>query len=175
MVKQQVISLKEVETALTTEPALLDILEKRWVTLHKDHGLSFIDELIQNVVYQFSTLPGKVIPVFSCQSHPERKDRRLYILFAVNLQGLLSLTKVHTESVRICQSFGMNWPNLVRSRLDSNHFDNKVDGWTGVIIEYRFRPREHTKKRINFVVQTLLEGIELAKSSVETIEQPSKI
>jgi hypothetical protein len=163
--------MTKLKNVMTTDKSLLDTLEKRWLITLNENKLEGIDTKLLNLLHRFYTLPGKVIPVWSCQSHPERKDRRFYIVFATNAAGLVSLTKVHDVVVQVYQDLGKRWPNLSRSRLRSDIYGENYQGpWTGTVLDYTFNKKCHTEETVDFLINSLHVGIETAKKDLLGLE-----
>lgn len=80
-------------TSFVTHPLDFKLLKKRYVDW-MNAGFPGADDNILPVLEVLAS--QDIVPVFSCESHPEDLDFHFYLLCAVNKKGLLRLQQIHS-------------------------------------------------------------------------------
>lgn len=156
------------------------VLTARWHTTNLN-GCQGLDKPIIPLCRALAKLPGIVVPVWSCSSHPQA-DTRMYLSMAMDQKGFRSiktLNRLTTSSAfgpkfkvpkRICRSV-----NFVLTELLNLGFypsADKTTHWSGVCLELIFDDdKHHTDENIGKVIDWLIFNIYRVAESEDTYEK----
>ena len=150
------------------------VLTARWHTTNLN-GCQGLDKPIIPLCRALAKLPGIVVPVWSCSSHP-KVDTRMYLSMAMDLKGFHSikalnkLTKSMANSSKfkvprhICRSVNFELTELLNLGFDS--YADHDASWSGISLYLIFDDDQyHTDKVIDKVVDWLIFNIERVAES----------
>lgn len=127
-------------------------------------GMPDGDKQIKPLLLALATLPGRVIPVWSCSGHAEFGKDRLYVVVAVDPTGVESMMRLFDTAAR--QDFATKERNDRHIQIDATRltrwavdFDNERV-WAGLSLKVHFlcdsdRQDAYTDQTVRYLIQTI--------------------